>query len=226
MAVHVVAALEAECRAFASVIGTLTQADFDRPTNCPPWNLKELAAHVLGSTCFDAKGLRPPTAGAPIIEAADYYRRAERDESWYRQDNVRRWRSFAERFESGEQVAAVFETSWRKTIAGLRSADVSGLVGMTWQASMPLGEYVATRVIGVAAHGLDVAITCEGESWTTPEALGVTSPVLVALLGMQPPDALGWTDLDLLEVGTGRRALTDRETSALGDLARAFPLLS
>jgi hypothetical protein len=49
-------------------------------------------------------------------------------------------------------------------------------------------------------------------------------PVFVDLLGEVPP--IGWTDEDLLEIGTGRRPLTAIERDSAGSLAARFPLLS
>jgi hypothetical protein len=43
---------------------------------------------------------------------------------------------------------------------------------------------------------------------------------------MPPPAELGWDDLALLAVGTGRRPLTEDERSILGPAQHRFPLLS
>jgi hypothetical protein len=76
----------------------------------------------------------------------------------------------------------------------------------------------------VAAHGVDVAMSVGWTPWTTREALGVLRPVLVDLLGREPPE--DWTDQDLLELGTGRRPLRAGDLEALGEHAGRFPLLS
>jgi hypothetical protein len=91
---------------------------------------------------------------------------------------------------------------------------------------MKLSDWVLTRVWSVAAHGLDVAITLGRDPWTTPEALRAMRPIFVALLGGEPPDALGWDDQAFFAVASGRRALTDHERVLLGSHAGRFPLLS
>lgn len=78
--------------------------------------------------------------------------------------------------------------------------------------------------MSVAAHGLDVAITLSQPPWTTPPAGKALARVLADLLGQPPP--VSWTDQDLLEIGTGRRPLTEADRTALGPLAARFPLLS
>jgi hypothetical protein len=90
--------------------------------------------------------------------------------------------------------------------------------------ALTVDVYLLTRLMSVAAHGIDVAITLSKPAWTTPRTLRALRPVLADLLGQAPPEA--WTDQDLLEIGTGRRPLTPADHDALGPLAARFPLLS
>lgn len=222
----VIHALAAECDAFTAALGTIGAGDWSRTTNCPPWNVTELVAHAYGSTMVDPSRMRTPAKDAPTIEAADYYRRDERNTVEYRSDNVDRWQRFATRFASGREIVDACRRDWPRMIETLRGEDPGRLVAMTWHAAMTLDDYLVSRVIGVAAHGVDLAITLDRPRWTTSDALDVARPALVSLLGEEPPDALGWTDQDLLETGTGRRPLTDDEREILGPRADAFPLLS
>lgn len=48
--------------------------------------------------------------------------------------------------------------------------------------AMRFDDWLRTRVIAVAAHGLDVAITLNRQPWTTAAALQVIRPVLVVCL--------------------------------------------
>jgi hypothetical protein len=73
---------------------------------------------------------------------------------------------------------------------------------------MRLGDWTATRVISVAAHGVDIALTLRRVPWTTRSALTVMGGVFVSLLGVELPQRLAWDDQLLLEAATGRRALT------------------
>ena len=222
----VIDALEAECAAFITAIRTLDASEWSRTSNCPPWNVKELVAHNYGSTMVDPSRLQPPVDGAPIVEAADYYRRAERDTTAYRTGNVDRSQRFAATFASDEAILRACERDWPRMIERLRAETPSRLIGMSWGVSMTLDDYLVSRVIGVAAHGVDVAITLDRQTWTTSAALRIARPTLESLLGAELPKDLSWTDQDLLETGTGRRGLDDAERSILGPLADRFPLLS
>lgn len=222
----VIDALESECAAFTTAIGAIDAAEWSRTSNCPPWDVKELVAHTYGSTMVDPSRLQSALEGAPVVEAADYYRRAERDTVEYRTGNVDRWQRFAAAFASGEEILDACARDWTRMIAQLRAETPTRLVGMSWGVSMTLDDYLVSRVIGVAAHGTDIAITLDRSTWTTSDALRVVRPALVSLLGVEPPKGLSWTDQDLLETGTGRRRLDDAERSMLGPLADRFPLLS
>lgn len=215
------AALDTECRALSAVLLDLAPDDFDRPTNCPPWNLKELVVHIAMS--IKASGDLPgATDGA--ITAADYYRRPERDQPQYRQANVERTRDVAATVLADGMAAVVFDIVFREALTALRNQEPGRVVMIGGRGPMVLADWVATRVMSVAAHGLDVAISLGREPWTTGPALAVARPVLVDLLGAPVP--AGWDDQTLLAAGTGRRALTPADRTLLGPAADRFPLLS
>jgi hypothetical protein len=91
---------------------------------------------------------------------------------------------------------------------------------------MVLRDYLATRVIAVTAHALDVAITLKYPPTTSDIALAVCEPILADLLGTVPPRALQWNPMDFFERATGRCSLTTEEARILGSSASRFPLLS
>lgn len=108
----------------------------------------------------------------------------------------------------------------------LSQQDLEQVVLIPRRTAMRLSDWVITRVVSVAAHGLDVATTLGRPPWTTLSAQLAVRPVFVALLGTQPPDTLGWDDQTFLATATGRRALIDHERELLGPYAKRFPLLS
>lgn len=218
----VVAAFEAECRALGAVLEGLDAAQLTLPTNCPPWDLKDLVVHIWGSACRPPKFLTDATG--PVTDAAGYYRRDERSTDAYRGRNVTQTQNAARRFTSGADAIAQFVGAWPGAAAAYRDADgtfveTNGLV-------LTVEDFLRTRVMAVAAHAVDVAITLARPPSTTPGAAAETRAVLVALMGVEPPAALGWTDVDILVAGTGRRPLRDDEIALLGDAAAKFPLLS
>ncbi len=103
-------------------------------------------------------------------------------------------------------AAAMFEQTWRETVARLGDQDPDRRVQIRAVGAMRLADWTLTRVTSVAAHGLDVALTLGRVPWTTSTALMVMRGVFVSLLGAEPPPRLAWDNQTLLEVGTGRRA--------------------
>jgi len=219
-------ALDEESRSLSAVLRQLGPEDFRRLTNCPPWDLGELVVHI-GMSIHLGDDDRPAAApGSGVRSAADYYRRPERDTAPYRQANVDRTQRQASGLLATTSPARWFDEVSADTVARLDRLDLGRIVEIPGCGPMKLADWVVTRVISVAAHGLDVALTLGVEPWTSRPALDVTCPVLVSLLGARPPERLGWDDRTLLAAGTGRRPLTHPERVALGPLQHRFPLLS
>ena len=220
-------ALHDESRALSAVLRQADPGDFGRPTNCPPWNLNELVVHIAMSIHLGDDDELPAAApGAAVMSAADYYRRPERDTSDYRQSNVDRTRKEARDVLARMPAARWFDEVSQDTVMRLSRLDLGRFLQIPSCGPMKLADWVVTRVMSVAAHGLDVALTLGLEPWTGRAALEVTHPVLISLLGAEPPARLGWDDQTLLAAGTGRRALTQHERAVLGSLQDRFPLLS
>jgi uncharacterized protein (TIGR03083 family) len=216
------ATFDGECAALLAVVEALTTDELARPTNCPPWTLHQLVVHIADSIQIGESRSRPAPTSAPPATAADYYRRDERHTVAYRRGNVDETIARAAAVRP-EEVAELFAHSWRGTSRVIASRDplertqVAGL-------ALTLDAYLLTRVMSVAAHGLDVAITLGRPPFTTRAALRSLRPVLVDLLDADPP--AHWTDLDLLVFGTGRGPLTAGDRLTLGAAAARFPLLS
>ncbi|HEX8859133.1 MAG TPA: maleylpyruvate isomerase N-terminal domain-containing protein [Actinomycetes bacterium] len=218
-------ALSKESRALSGVLLELDADAFERSTNCPPWNLKELVVHTAASIQLRGDFL-DPQPGAQLRSAADYYRRPERATPQYRGRNVEQAQALAARLPAGMTAARMFEQVWRETVGKLRDQDPARTIQVPAVGAMRLADWTVTRVISVAAHGVDVALTLHRVPWTTSSALAVMREAFLSLLGAQPPKGLAWDDQLLLEVATGRRALSDQDRRILGPLRERFPLLS
>ena len=217
---NVVAAMAEEGRALLSALDSVD--DFSGPTNCPPWTLGELVVHIGSSIRIPDL----PAVADASTEAADYYRRPERATEKYRQDNVAHGQHDAGRILATMSPTAYFENAFGDALDALQKVDLRRSVEIARVGPMPFEQWLITRLISIAAHGLDVAISLDRPPWTTAAALRVMRPVFVSLLDGEPPIQLGWSDLHFFEVSTGRRQLTDDERPTLGSSSPAFPLLS
>jgi uncharacterized protein (TIGR03083 family) len=216
-------ALGDECRALCDVLATVGAADLGTVTNCPPWTLRELVVHIGESIHVGDEPFAPAAPDVPAVSAAAYYRRPERATPEYRWRNVEGARTRA--------GAVPRPVSWLAEVVGRCTHALSGqnpdrVVVVPGRGPMRLSAWTVTRVVSVAAHGLDVAITLGREPWTTPTAARVMRPVFDDLLGGPPPAGLAWDDRTLLATATGRRPVSADDRAVLGPLAARFPLLS
>jgi hypothetical protein len=89
-----------------------------------------------------------------------------------------------------------------------------------------LDEFLKTRVVEIAVHGLDMARARGREPWVTVGGCADTREVLVGLLGFEPPASLNRDDITFIETGTGRRPLTGDEGDVQGPAGGRLPLLA
>jgi len=225
LADDVLVALRAETEAMSAVLFALEPAQFALPTNCPPWDLRELVVHTAASVRIGAPIPAADTESVPS-SAADYYRRPERDTGQYRQRNVDNTQELARQLPAEASPAQFFDEVTREAVTKLGHDDLDRIVLIAQRGAMRLADWVVTRVISVAAHGLDVAITLDRPPWTTSAALTVIRLVFVELIGAPLPASLGWDDHRLLATATGRQPLTAEERQHLGPLQERFPVLS
>jgi len=218
-----VLALDVELLRVLALVGALDDATLAGLTNCPPWTLKDLVVHIAGTTRLPSQWRQ---GTGPARSAADYYRRPERATAEYRQRNVEQTQTAASHYGSGTEAIDELERTHDDTIQRLQHEDLSRIVEIPNVGPMAIGDFVATRVLAVAAHALDVSITLNLHSTTSERALAVCDPILSDLLGAVPPRELQWNAMDFFERATGRRSLTPEDTRVLGASASSFPLIS
>jgi uncharacterized protein (TIGR03083 family) len=220
----VVDILATECAACAAVATTLSEDDFGLPTRCPPWDVKALVGHIWRDVDRILMYAAGPAPDAADSDALAYYG-ADYDAVASAPDVTRRGFEAAAAFATGHELAQDFDDRWRRAVELARSMAPDRLI-RTFGPCLRLDQYLCTRLLEAAVHGLDLAHAIEREPWITAGATALVRSMLVAMLDAEPPHALGWDELAFLEVGTGRRAITLEERSVLGPLAERFPLLS
>jgi uncharacterized protein (TIGR03083 family) len=212
--------LAGECARVAEELSGLTEPDYATPTRCPPWDVKELAAHVWNALDRLPSFLADPEPPAATADAVTYWR--SYDPIADGASIVDRSAAIAARFADGAELARSFSEHWRECVEAARVAD-PGRIVRTRVADIRLDEFVATRVLEAAVHGLDLARALGREPWITPAAAEVTVAILRSLLDADPPTQ--WDDVAFIEIGTGRRVPDDAELDQLGPMASRLPLL-
>jgi hypothetical protein len=85
------------------------------------------------------------------------------------------------------------------------------------------GDYLSAYVMEWTLHHLDLIAHLPGAVEPPAEGLARSREMLEKVAGAAFPAS--FSDTDALLVGTGRRAPTDAETAALGELAAKLPLV-
>ena len=217
-------ALGEECLKTTEVVLSLPERDFGLPTRCPPWDVKALLGHMWRGMDRLRTALAAPAPPEPDTDAVSYWRRYEKGRSADSASISRRAQEAAASFPTGRDLARSFDALWREALDAVRSED-GGRVVSTWGPRLQLEEYLKTRVLEMAVHGLDLARALSREPWVTPAGAATTREILVGLLGSDPPPALGWDDVAFIEKGTGRQEVSAGEREVLGERAGLFPLL-
>jgi uncharacterized protein (TIGR03083 family) len=213
--------LAGECARAAESLSDLDGAAFARPTRCPPWNVKELSAHVWNALDRLPSFLADEEPDAATADAVSYWRSYEPAAD--AASIAARATDVAARFADGPGLARSFDEHWRACVEAARAHDPGRLL-RTRVADIRLDEFAATRVLEVAVHGLDLARALDRPPWITPAGAEVTVAILRRLLGGDPPAR--WEDVAFIEIGTGRRAPDERELAELGQAAALLPVLA
>lgn len=214
--------LAAESELVARAVLDLDEDDFALATRCPAWDVKGLLGHMYRDVdrIFQFRDL---PAGVPDTTAVSYWR--SYDPASDAPDIAARAQDVADGYASGSELARAFDRRWREAVAAARQIPPERPI-RTFRPTLRFDDYVQTRVLEMAVHGLDLAHALGREQWITPGAAHVVRRILVGLLGDEPNAALGWDDVTFIETGTGRRPLSPSERPTLADRAARFPLLA
>ncbi|MGC4806072.1 maleylpyruvate isomerase N-terminal domain-containing protein [Micromonospora sp. DT233] len=218
--VSIRAAFRAECATLGGVLRGLEPADLDRPTDCPPWAVRDLVAHVATGAGRLVDMLAAPAPPRAEVDAAGYFGAAkfapEVDRA--RIDSARR---SARELPDPAAVAAGFDRAWRSTDEAVARQPAGRLVRTRHGDAMTLTDFLVTRVVEVGVHGLDLAAALGREPWLTPAAAEAVAPLLTG--GRVVPTELGWDRLTLVGKATGRVPLIDRERTVTESAGIRWP---
>ncbi|WCN79693.1 maleylpyruvate isomerase N-terminal domain-containing protein [Micromonospora sp. LH3U1] len=205
------AAFSAECAQLTEVLAELVDADLDRPTDCPPWTVRELIAHVRTGVGRLPDMLAAPAPPHAEVDAAGYFDSAKFTPQ-LDAERIAGGRRDARQMDRAE-LATELDRAWRATDAAVAAAPPDRVVRTRHGDAMRLTEFLRTRVLEVGVHGLDLAAALDRPPWLTPQAATVTADLLTG--GRPAPAGLGWDRLTLIRKTTGRTALTAPERATI-----------
>ncbi|MEH1014674.1 maleylpyruvate isomerase N-terminal domain-containing protein [Micromonospora sp. CPCC 206060] len=205
-------AFRAECGRLTEILAGLDGNLLDRPTGCPPWAVRDLVAHVLtgaGRLTGMLAAEPPPRAE---VDAAAYFGAAKFTPG-VDHERVAAARREAATLPAGPALAAEFDQTWRAVYDAVGAVPPGRVVRTRHGDAMAVGEFLVTRVVEVAVHGLDLAAALHRPVWLTGAAAEVVARLLVG--DAVVPAGLDWDRRTLIAKATGRAPLTDVERSTL-----------
>lgn len=189
-------------------------ASFARPSPCPPWTVGELLYHVrMGVGRLPGMLAAPDPGGTRLVPAAAYYRSDQRFSAAANAARVESAQRGAAALATATALVRDFDQVRREACALLEEAPPALVVLTRHGDRMLLTEFLRTRVLELAVHGLDLAAGLARRPWMSPQAASVIEGLML------PSGAagdlrteLGWDQVALVARITGRHPLTAAET--------------
>jgi len=208
---QVMQALDAEIGALVRSLRDLPEKDWECPTRCEPWRVRELLGHVHVVVGWLPGMLAAPEPPHAEISAAEYYRPDDRFAPQTNTNRIELAQQHAAAPVSGAALVENFAALWQR-VDRLCQGQTHGRVVRTRHGdAMLLSEFLLTRLVEVAVHGLDLSDALEREPWLTQ----VAGELIVGLLlGPDQAEAvreLGWDTAKFLRKATGREPLEGQD---------------
>ncbi len=202
-------AFRAECAAVDTTLARVPPDAWGRHA-LGSWNLAELVAHLIRCvTRVTAYADQPVEAERPDVDRFTYYRY---DAAAVAPGVAARAVEEASRLRT-EDLPRLFAEGWRAEADLVAELPADRLLA-TIQGAMRLDEYLATRVLEVTIHHLDVRAALDLPATPTPEAGALVSDLLEGMLDGPRPRNLG--RVRFLLTATGRLPSNDPRFPLVG----------
>jgi hypothetical protein len=205
--------------ALLRAVADLTDHDFEQPSGCAGWLVRDLVCHLVIDAQDVLITLATPVDAEPTRNAVTYWSVVEPPTGEDPLDAliVRLASAY------GDPALLKFHLDDVGSAAGRAAAlaDPALRVG-TQEQVITAGDYLDAYVVEWSLHHLDLVVNLPSAAPPPAESLARARAMLEQIAGVTFPDS--FSDADALRVGTGRRAPTEAERTSLGDLVLKLPL--
>ncbi|KOU73245.1 maleylpyruvate isomerase [Streptomyces sp. MMG1533] len=203
-----------------TAVAELPDEDFERPSGCTGWLVRDLVCHLIIDAQDVLITLVTPAESQPTRDAVTYWDIVEPPAGDDPLDALI------------VRLAAAYEEPWLLkfhlddvgSAAGRAAelADPSVRVGTRDQV-LTAGDYLCAYVLEWTLHHLDLIAHLPDAAEPPAEGLTRSRELLEEIAGAAFPPS--FSDRDVLLIGTGRRAPAEAEKAELGELAGKLPLV-
>ncbi|MFC9588046.1 maleylpyruvate isomerase N-terminal domain-containing protein [Streptomyces yangpuensis] len=208
---RVLEAFRQEAGALTGAMSELSTAEWEIPTRCTPWSVLDLLGHVCVVIDWLPGMLDAPAPEEPEISAAEYYRPDDRFSPRTNDRRIALAQDRAAGSADGAAFAQDFAATWQRVDQLCRAEQAGRTVRTRHGDAMLLSEFLLTRVVEVAVHGLDLADALGRKPWLTPAAGDAVTELLLGTEHATAVDELGWSRTHFLRKATGREPLNEAE---------------
>ncbi|GLY02952.1 hypothetical protein Acsp01_33310 [Actinoplanes sp. NBRC 101535] len=197
--VTVTQVLDRESQALTAALRSLPAGAWDRPTRCTPWRVRDLAGHIIAVVSRVPGMIAGPAPERADTDAARYYRGDERFSDSANEDRIALGRTIGGA--TPDELITELEKTCRQALDDARTQPPGRIVVTRHGDAMLLDEFLTTRVLEIAVHGLDIADAIPVPAWLTPAAAAHLQRLFPATAGAPDPAAA-------LRAATGRALTT------------------
>ncbi|PJJ05212.1 mycothiol maleylpyruvate isomerase-like protein [Streptomyces sp. 2333.5] len=203
-----------------TAVADIPDEDFERPSGCTGWLVRDLVCHLVIDAQDVLITLVTPAETESTVDAVTYWELVEPPTGEDPLDAL-----------IPRLAAAYGEPRWLK----FHLDDVGSAAGRAAELAHPavrvstrdevltVGDYLSAYVLEWTLHHLDLIAHLPSAAEPPAETLAAARASLEKIAGTPFPAPL--SDTDALLIGTGRRTPSDEEKAVLGDVAAKLPLI-
>ncbi|MBL7256423.1 maleylpyruvate isomerase N-terminal domain-containing protein [Paractinoplanes lichenicola] len=211
-------AFRLEAESLSRAVADLSEPEWNRPTRCEPWTVRELLGHLRVAVAWLPGMLAAEKPDQAEISAVEYYRPDERFAAQTNSARIDLARDHAAGLSDGAAVVADFTATWQLVDDRCRAEREDRVVRTRHGDAMLLSQFLLTRVVELAVHGLDLADALGRAPWMTPRAGDAVTELMLGRDWQNTLRELGWDQLEFLRKATGRQPLEPADVTRVDQL--------
>ncbi|TDD67932.1 maleylpyruvate isomerase N-terminal domain-containing protein [Actinomadura rubrisoli] len=206
--------------ALRAAVGELSGQDWERPSGCTGWLVRDLVCHLVIDAQDVLITLVTPADAEPTVDSVTYWKLVEPPTGEDPLDAL--IPRLAAAYGDPELLRFHFDDVGAAAGRAAELADPAARVS-TQDVVLTAGDYLSAYVMEWTLHHLDLIAHLPSAAGPPAETVAAARASLEKIAGAAFPAS--FSDTDALLVGTGRRVATDAEKAALGELAARIPLV-
>ncbi|MFE4208110.1 maleylpyruvate isomerase N-terminal domain-containing protein [Streptomyces goshikiensis] len=207
--------------ALRTAVADLCDQDFEQPSGCAGWLVRDLVCHLVIDAQDVLITLATPVEAEPTVDAVTYWNVDDRPPTGRDPLDALTVR-LAAAYEDPHLLRFHLDDVGSAAGRAAALADPGARVGTRGEV-LTVADYLDAYVLEWTLHHLDLTAHLPAVAGPPAEGTARSRAMLETIAGAAFPAS--FTDTDALLVGTGRRAPTGEERTALGALAGRLPFV-